>query len=312
MKGFGGVSRRNMLIGGVAAPFIGVAGTGPVRAAAPMLGGAMAPFHRFALGGFEVTTLLAGTRTVDNPHGIFGMNVSDEAFDEAAQAAFIPSDQAQFFFTPTLVNTGAELVLFDTGMAPGGITAALAAAGYTPDQIDVVVLTHMHGDHIGGLMQDGVVTFANARYVTGAVEHNHWSNAGNDGFEGKVRPLSAQMQMIDPGQSVASGITAMFAPGHTPGHMIYMLESDGAQLALVADTANHYVWSLAYPDWEVRFDADKAQAAASRRQVFGMLAADRVPFIGYHMPFPALGYVEAIGDGFRYVPASYQMMLGKA
>ena len=88
MRGFGGVSRRNMLIGGVAAPFIGVAGTGPVRAAAPMLGGAMAPFHRFALGGFEVTTLLAGTRTVDNPHGIFGMNVSDEAFDEAAQAAF--------------------------------------------------------------------------------------------------------------------------------------------------------------------------------------------------------------------------------
>ena len=132
MRGFGGVSRRNMLIGGVAAPFIGAAGTGPVRAAAPMLGGAMAPFHRFALGGFEVTTLLAGTRTVDNPHGIFGMNVSDEAFDEAAQAAFIPSDQAQFFFTPTLVNTGAELVLFDTGMAPGGITAALAAAGYTP------------------------------------------------------------------------------------------------------------------------------------------------------------------------------------
>ena len=74
--------------------------------------------------------------------------------------------------------------------------------------------------------------------------------------------------------------------------------------------ANHPVWSVQNPDWEVRFDADKAAAAATRRRVFGMLAADRVPFIGYHMPFPALGYVAAEGDGFRYVPASCQMMLG--
>lgn len=78
---------------------------------------------------------------------------------------------------------------------------------------------------------------------------------------------------------------------------------------ITADTANHYVWSLQRPDWEVRFDADKAQAAATRKQVFGMIAADRIPFIGYHMPFPGVGYVEAMGEGFRYVPASYQLML---
>ena len=84
--------------------------------------------------------------------------------------------------------------------------------------------------------------------------------------------------------------------------MVYMVESDGQRLMITADTANHYVWSLQRPDWEVRFDADKAAAAATRKQVFGMIAADRIPFIGYHMPFPGVGFVEAQGDGFRYVP----------
>jgi len=79
---------------------------------------------------------------------------------------------------------------------------------------------------------------------------------------------------------------------------------------LIADLANHYVWSLAYPDWEVKFDTDKAMAAASRRKVLGMLAADKVPFIGYHMPWPAMGYVETREGGFKYIPASYQLMMG--
>ena len=88
----------------------------------------------------------------------------------------------------------------------------------------------------------------------------------------------------------------------------YDWSPDGKQMLLMADTANHYVWSLGYPDWEVRFDMDKAAAAATRRKIFGMLASDGVPVIGYHMPFPAAGYVETRDDGFRYVPVSYQFM----
>ena len=90
--------------------------------------------------------------------------------------------------------------------------------------------------------------------------------------------------------------------------MGYHIESDGARLMLFADLANHPVWSLARPDWEVRFDMDKAMAAESRRRVLGMIAADRIPAIGYHMPFPALGFVEAAGDGFRWVPEQGQFM----
>lgn len=300
------LTRRAALASAAALPFSATL-AGTARASAPMMGGGFAPWNRFRLGAFEVTTLLAGTRTVENPQEIFGLNASAEEFAAAADAALIPTDRAQFFFTPTVVNTGSELVLFDAGLAPDGITAALTDAGYTPDQVDVVVLTHMHGDHIGGLA--GGATFPNARYVTGQVEYDAWAPQGNEGFETNVRPVADKTTFIGDGGAVASGITGMAAFGHTPGHMVYMLESEGQQVLIAADFANHYVFSLAHPDWEVRFDMDKAAAAASRRNVLGMLAADRIPFIGYHMPFPAVGYVEAAGDGFHYMPATYQMML---
>ena len=254
-----GTTRRQALAGAAllpaAAMLTGLGAASRAGAAAPMAGGGgFAPYHRFKLGGFEVTTLLAGTRTVDNPHQIFGLNVDGETFAQASREAFLPVDRAQFFFTPTLVNTGAELILFDTGLNAEGITAALAAAGHGPEQVDVVVLTHMHGDHIGGLMRDGEPTFANARYVTGAHEHNHWSGTDNEGFRNSVVPLNARMSFLDPGGAAASGVTALPAFGHTPGHMAYMIESEGRGLVLIADAANHAVWSLERPDWEVRFD----------------------------------------------------------
>ncbi len=268
------------------------------------------PVHSdFTLGEFRVTTLLAGSRPVEEPHGIFGLNVDDETFASVSAENFIPTDVAQFYFTPTVVNTGSEVILFDTGLNAGGITAALGAAGYAPEDITHVVITHMHGDHIGGLTDDsGAATFANAAYITGQAEFDHWSGADNDGFKGKVAPLAEKMTFIGDGASVASGVTSMATFGHTPGHMAYMLESGGEQLALLADMTNHYVWSLAYPDWEVRFDMDKAAAAATRRRVLGMLAADKIPMVGYHMPFPGLGYVAAKDDGFQYVPHSYQLL----
>jgi len=301
------ITRRAALMGAGALP---LAAASPAFAAAEMMGIATTRFKRVKLGGFEVTTLLAGTRTVPGPQNIFGLNASEEDFAAASQAANIPTDKAQFFFTPTVVNTGSELVLFDTGLNAGGISGALKAAGYTPEQVDTVVITHMHGDHIGGLMEGESRTFPNARYVTGAKEFDAWDMSGNEGFEAKVRPLAEEMTMIDGGTSVASGITAMEAFGHTPGHMAYMLESGGAQLLVAADFANHYVWSLAHPDWEVKFDQDKQAAAETRRRLLGMLAADKIPFIGYHMPFPAMGYVEQSGSGFQYAPTSYQLMMG--
>ncbi len=302
------LTRRAALTGAAALP-LAAAATGRLQAGAPMSSGGNAPYHRFKLGDFEVTTILAGTRAVDEPQKTFGMNASAEEFAAASAAAHIPTDRTQFFFTPTVVNTGPELILFDTGLNADATTAALAAAGYTPDQVDTVVITHMHGDHIGGMMKDGAPTYPNARVLTGQVEFDAWAGMENETFEAQMRPVAERTEFLKDGDSVFSGITAMAAFGHTPGHMTYMLESGGKQLLLMADVANHYVWSLAYPDWEVRFDMDKAAAAASRRKVLGMLAADGIPLIGYHMPFPALGFVDTRDDGFHYVPHGYQMML---
>jgi len=115
--------------------------------------------------------------------------------------------------------------------------------------------------------------------------------------------------MINPGDDVVSGVTTIDAYGHTPGHLAFIIESQGKQLLLGGDFANHYVWSLAYPDWELRFDRDREMAAKTRRRILSMLAYEKIPFIGYHMPWPGLGYVDTHNDGYHYNAASYQMML---
>jgi glyoxylase-like metal-dependent hydrolase (beta-lactamase superfamily II) len=191
----------------------------------------------------------------------------------------------------------------------------LKAAGYTPDQVSVVVITHMHGDHIGGLMEGGAPAFKNARYVAGQAEFDFWKDEarvgtpaenGHKGVLKNVVPLAEKTAFIGDGADVVPGITAMAAFGHSPGHMIFKIESEGKGLVLTADTANHFVLSLQRPDWEVKFDMDKAQAAATRKKVFDMIATDRLPFVGYHMPFPSVGFIERIDQGYRFVPETYQ------
>jgi glyoxylase-like metal-dependent hydrolase (beta-lactamase superfamily II) len=295
------------------------------RAQAPLSEVGNPGFNRFRLGAFEITAISDGMRPGDGIHTIFGIDRDEAEVATLLEENFLPADRFVNSFTPALVNTGEELILFDTGLGAaaregglGQLRARLEASGYAPEDVSVVVITHFHGDHIGGLMEDGEPAFPNARYVTGQAEYDFWTaderqsgpteNAAR-AVQANVVPLADKTTFIGDGDEVAPGIAGMLAAGHTPGHMIFHLESDGRRLLLTADTANHYVASLMRPEWHVGFDMDKEGAAETRKRVFDMVAAERIPFLGYHMPFPAVGYVEKLDIGYRFVPASYQLML---
>jgi len=324
-----GISRRDVFAGATAIAATGaiITTSGPSFAKVPMSGAGMTAFRRVKLGNFEVTTVFDGFANVPRVFPIFGQNQSEDKVAAHMQANYLPGNAMQIGFTPVVVNTGSELILFDAGNGTGRgetrghILKSLAAAGFSANQIDVVVVTHYHPDHIGGLISDGKPTFPNARYVTGEAENNFWTSkavteSSDKKMQGrsklvqaKVVPLAEKFTYLKPGKDVVTGITAIDCFGHTPGHMAYNIESNGKRILLWADACNHYVASLQKPEWHVVFDMDKDKAIASRRKILDMAAADKVPATGYHMPFPAIGFVEKVGDAHRWIPMSYQLDL---
>ena len=307
-----------MLFGGAA-----LAQTSGAAASSAVKSAESPKWFRFPLGEAVVTVVLDGIRPGDGPHPTFGANQTAEAVAELMRANSLPETRFANGFCPVLVEKGDTLVLFDTGMGEGGrangmgkLVERMAEAGYAPEDVDIVVLTHMHGDHINGLMEAGKPTFANARYLAGQVEYEFWTSAeakagpaaqGAQGVEKNVVPLKDKITFIGEGAEVLPGLTAHEAFGHSPGHLTFKLVEGDKTLWLTADTANHFVASLQKPDWEVKFDMDKAAAAATRRKVFDEIAESGALFIGYHMPFPATGYAEKIEGGYRFVPLTYQL-----
>ena len=319
------LDRRTLLTGAVAGTALAMSAPGVSMAAAPKQGLSRPTLYRFGLGDFEVTTILDGAIQLDGPQPIFGNNASAEDVAALAAENFLPVGRMEIAFTVTVVNTGNEVIVFDSGNGvgrrpnAGRLLELLGSAGLEPGQVDLVVLTHFHPDHVGGLMEDGSPAFPNASYVIGGSEYDFWSNAdllthekmGKNAalVQNNVVPMAPKARFIKDGDSVVSGITAVASNGHTPGHSSYHLESQGRRLIVLGDVCNHYVMSLQRPDWHVSFDMDKDMAVASRKKMLGMIAADKIPFIGYHTPPPAAGYLEPKGEGFRFVPVGYQLNL---
>lgn len=290
---------------------------------ARMMGELRPEVFRFSWGGAEIATILEGAVLRDSVRPPFCLDKDDDELAAIGAANRIPMDRMQHIFVPTLINTGAELVLFDVGFGPGGsgmgcgqLAAQLAAAGYGPEDVDVVAFTHCHPDHIQGVLHDGTLTFPNARHAMGRREFDAWKSgdgippqrAGNrELFLRLIAPLEDRLTFLEDGDAVVPGLTAEAAFGHSPGHMMYRLESEGAQFLVWGDIANHYVYSLQYPDSGVGFDDDREVAITTRKRVLDMVATDGLLVSGYHMPFPSVGFVDKMGGSYRWVPASYQM-----
>jgi glyoxylase-like metal-dependent hydrolase (beta-lactamase superfamily II) len=288
--------------------------------------------YRFKLGSFEVTPIMDSKVVRSGLTPSFGGEAGAAEVKALAAANRIDADKYEHPFTPIVVNTGKELVLFDTGngslaaeneqlkgrLPAGNLVARMAQAGYKPEDVDVVVITHGHPDHIGGLTKGGQPVFPNARYVFGAAEFDFWNKGENirearkfnrELYVKNAVPLANKATMIKPGDSVVPGITAVDAAGHSPGLLAFMIESDGKKLLNWADTCNHYVVAIQRPDLHLDVDDDKEKAVATRKRLLDMAATDKLFVAGYHMPFPGLGYVEKAGGAYRWVPHSYQLNL---
>jgi glyoxylase-like metal-dependent hydrolase (beta-lactamase superfamily II) len=324
------MSRRSVLASAAAlsaAPLtVGLAA--PACAAAPLLGPRQPRHWRYRIGAFEMTVVADSEAFIDGPYPLIGANAAEDEVRRLMRESLLPETKYQPGFSPAIVNTGRELVLLDTGNgengfvprpAGGWLAQELAPAGIRPEDIDIVVLSHGHPDHVGGLMEGGKPLFPNARYVIGQVEYDFWAPEGKHTgdlekfaavFRANTKAIADRFTFLKPGDDVVTGIRAVEAYGHTPGHLNFLIESEGKAIYFWGDCAHHQVASLARPDWHCVFDVDAEQGAVARKRVYDRLATDRLPVIGYHMPFPSVGYVERAGpSAYRWLAHTYQLNL---
>jgi glyoxylase-like metal-dependent hydrolase (beta-lactamase superfamily II) len=324
------LTRRQVLGGAASAATTALVplATSSAHATAPLSGKQAPSYYRSKLGDFEITVVSDGARPIPLPPA-FVRNVSNEEVLKAAEAAYMPKGSIIAPFNPVVVNTGAKLILIDTGYGPGlGPTvgllpATLAAAGIDPKTIDIVLISHLHGDHILGLKTpDGALAFPNAEIKVPAVDWTYWMSDENMskapegfqkasfGFNRKIfSNLADKVTRFEWGKEVAPGITAVETAGHTPGHTSFMIASAGRQLFFQGDVTNVPDLFLRNPDWQVMFDSEPEKAVVTRRRVYDMASADKLLVAGYHFPFPGLGHIEKAGSGYQLIPAAWSPVL---
>jgi glyoxylase-like metal-dependent hydrolase (beta-lactamase superfamily II) len=317
------LNRRAVVTGAAAA--IALAGA-PARAAAPIAGKQHAGLYRTKLGSYELTALYDGTwfRKIDDK---FVRNAGAAEVDKALTDSFLQPGIVPTSFTALLVNTGSKLILIDAGTAgqlgptTGHMLAALAAAGVQPSQIDTILISHFHPDHINGIKdKDGWPVFENAEILVPAPEWAHWMddarmNAAPEAARSSFlnarrifRDIAREVKRFEPGKEVAPGITSIAAYGHTPGHTAYAVTSGNQSILALGDTTNHPWLFARNPHWQGVFDTDGNMAVETRKRMLDRAATDKMLVQGYHFPFPASGYIVKTATGYEVVPVMWQPM----
>jgi glyoxylase-like metal-dependent hydrolase (beta-lactamase superfamily II) len=320
---------RRRLLAGVSAAAAGLVGSASIALAKAPLQNTQAPaFYRFKIGSIEATAVTDGPLSLGEPKPDLFIGLSKEEFGRTLTENFLPTDNVVLQQNALVINTGDVVALFDTGMGTdkmlgpdtGRLPTNLRAARIEPKDVDAVVLTHAHPDHCFGLMADnGAPTFPNAQIYMTQADFDFWTDEAklsNDmlkafvaGARKQLLPNRDRMVFMKDGQEFLPGVQAVSAPGHTVGHTVYMITSQGKTMCNVGDIAHHHVLVVQRPRLEFFYDTDGKQAAGSRLRVFEMLARERTPFIAYHFPWPGIGYLGPQGDGYRYFPALMQTAL---
>jgi glyoxylase-like metal-dependent hydrolase (beta-lactamase superfamily II) len=311
-------ARVAVLLGAVAAVF-----TAPAFAAAPLAKFQAPGFYRATLGDFEVTVLNDGT--VELPVNTI-LKSTPAKVDKALAKSFLKSP-LETSVNAFLVNTGDKLVLIDAGAAGlfgptlGKLAANLKAAGYQPEQVDEVYITHLHPDHVGGVAADGLAAFPNAIVRADQRDADFWlSQAEQDKapaefkrfFQGAVSSLApyvkaGKFQTFKGNTDLAPGIKAYASNGHTPGHTTYVVESKGQKLVLLGDLLHVQAVQFDQPEVAVSFDSDNKHAIAERKEAFAAAAKQGYLIGATHLSFPGLGHVRANGKGYQFVPVNYSL-----
>ena len=282
--------------------------------------------HRYTLGDIALTVLSDGFRTI--PPDNYIANAAKEELIATLASAGLPTDHMRNTYAPIVLETSGKRVLIDTGNGEamfaqskgerGRLQQNLAAAGIDRNAIDVVVISHFHADHVNGLLAaDNKPAFPSAEIKVPAGEWAFWMDDGEmsrapngrmtELFHNNRRVFDALGRKVTRyawDEEVAPGITAVGTPGHSIAHTSFVVASGAAQVFVQGDVANHAVVFTRHPDWHGWFDQDPVQAAATRRRVYDMLVAEKMPVQAYHHPFPALSRVEKDGNGYRVIPAS--------
>jgi glyoxylase-like metal-dependent hydrolase (beta-lactamase superfamily II) len=239
--------------------------------------------------------------------------------------AFLPTDRMVIPYTVTFLDTGRDLIVFDSGngVTPAGATigrmiANMQAAGIDPTKVTRVVMSHFHGDHVNGLLNaEGLAAFPNAEVIVPEAEIAWWGDATNEtrSPEGqratfansarRLAPYAARLRRIGPDAEVVPGVRSVAAYGHTPGHTCYHVADGAEQMMFVADTTNRPELLARRPEFHIIFDFDAVAAEATRRRIFDRVATDRIRITAYHFPFPANGYLAKEGSGYRFIAADW-------
>jgi glyoxylase-like metal-dependent hydrolase (beta-lactamase superfamily II) len=319
------VSRRSLLALGAGLTASTMLG-GKALARAPKLGTQSPYFHRFVLGGAEVTVVSDGPLPLGPPKGTF-VGASDDEIRKMLTDNFLSPDNIVLEQNSPIVNMGDKLVLFDTGMGTakafgpttGRQQKSMMVAGIKPEDIDAVVFTHAHIDHIGGVVDDkDKVLFPNAQFYIAQSDFDFWTDEGKLGGSLKdfilharknLMPVKDRLVFFKDGQEFLPGSQALAAPGHTVGHHIFMISSEGKSFAFLGDLTHHQILLMEKPRMQFSYDTDPNQAADSRVRMLDMLAANKVPVLSYHYPWPGYGHVVKTGEGFHYIPEPMVMQL---